>query len=139
MIRCCGIALLAALLLACGGGRRSATHNPGGFTVALSDSLLIAGVADTIDFGRVDSGEDLVKRIAFTNPTAKPVVILDAETNCGCIEVDYPRTPLAPGGRAEAVVYFHSGGLHGWQVRPVSFRTSLGPTRYRIVVTADVY
>ncbi len=134
-------ALIAVVLLAgCGGGRNADRVQTvrQGKSMPLNDSILAAGVADTLDFGRLRSGENLVREVTLLNDGDKPLVILGVETSCGCLEIDYPKKPLAPGESAQLSVALYSAGITGYQFKPVALRTSLGPERYRIIVTAEI-
>ncbi len=129
-------AIPLVLLCACSGVQKKTAVAVD--VAAKTVELTAAAVTDTLDFGRVHEGETLVAQIALHNPGEKPVVILESETTCGCVEVDYPRKPVAPGDRAMMSVYFHTGGLAGIQIKHFALRTTLGPQRYRMVVVADV-
>jgi hypothetical protein len=61
------------------------------------------------DFGvlwRDQSPERLVKRhsFAFANTSTVPVRITKAQSGCGCLEVDYPKEPIPPGGEGEVTL-----------------------------------
>lgn len=110
-----------------------------GWEVTLTDSLLRAGMADTLDFGRVRAGENVVRTIRIRNGADRPLVILGVESSCGCVQLDFPRPPIPAGQAAEAAVWLHSGSFDpGPEIHPIALRTSLGAQRYRIIVTAEV-
>lgn len=139
MIRRALILAAAVALAGCVGGSKPATVVQTGRVVSLSDSALAAHTLDTVDLGHVRPGEEVVHRFTLRNDSPSPVVILAAETACGCLDAEFPPQPIMPGGSAGVSLYFHSGGLSGYQYKPLALRTSLGPARYRIVVIADVY
>ncbi len=106
--------------------------------LALSDSLLMNRGSDTIDMGRVFSGETVSRTLTLANHGEKPFVITAIEKNCGCVDVEYPNAPLKPGERADISVSFDSRGLKGWVYKTVGVRTSLDAKPYTLVVTANV-
>lgn len=137
-MRVLAVILISALLASCTGGK-VAREVSGAFTVGVSDSLLSAGKADTLDMGKVRGGENLFRTIYLRNDSDKPLIILGAETACSCVKAEYWSSPISPGDKAPVKVWFYSSGLDsGWQYKPVTLRTSLGGGRYRIIVTAEV-
>ena len=137
-----GSVVLAVVLTACGGipKRPEAVRDaPEGRVVEVSDSVLRAGAADTVDLGRVREGEKVKTEMTLRNTGDRPFVILNAETSCGCTSTEYDKQPVRPGGEARFAFEFNSAGFAGWQVKTISIRTSLGAKPYRIVLTADVH
>lgn len=139
--------VLAAVMtvVSCGGDRRntvageSADRKAGiSQTINLSDSLLAYRGADTIDMGRVKEGEIVVKNIAFHNSGDKPLVMVEIDKTCGCIDAHYTKTPLKPGESGEIELELDSRGFNGWMYKTVGLHTSLGQKPYILVVTAEV-
>lgn len=59
------------------------------------------------NLGRVKEVDGVVKlRYEFTNLSDKPVTLLDVHTQCGCLQPDYSRIPVAPGGKGAVDVTF---------------------------------
>ena len=130
---------MTAGMSACGhGGHSKEREESSSRIVALSDSLLEAGVADTIDLGRLQEGEAVESELQLQNVGVKPFVILKTETGCGCTQTEYPKGPLRPGNSGWLVVRFDSQGLRGWVFKTVSVYTSLSEKPYVLVITADI-
>ena len=137
-----GSIVMAVALTACGGAPKqpeAVPDVPEGRVVAVSDSVLRAGVADTVDLGRVREGEKVRTEVTLRNTGDRPFVILNAEASCGCTSTEYDRQPVRPGDEARFAFEFNSAGFAGWQVKTISIRTSLDAKPYRIVLTADVH
>ena len=65
-------------------------------------------VPDT-DIKRVGEVEFQVPRqfsLGFTNKGAGPLLLKAVKASCGCLDVSFPKTPVAPGSRGEIVLTF---------------------------------
>ena len=65
-------------------------------------------VPDT-DIKKVGEVEFQVPRqfsLGFTNKGDKPLAIKEVKASCGCLDVAFPRTPIAPGARGEIMLTF---------------------------------
>ena len=80
-------------------------------TLALTDSLLTAGVADTLKLGHMHSGEMVVKTITLRNDTDEPLVIMRHETTCHCTSMEYDKRPVKPGELIDVKCTFDSRGV----------------------------
>lgn len=119
-------------------GIQEAVHTPLRQVIALSDSLLSNRGADTIEMGRMGSGEILIKELTLRNDGAAPLVITGLEKTCDCLDIDYPRAPLKPGEEALISLSFDSKRLTGWAYKTIGLRTSLGAKSYILIVTANI-
>lgn len=65
----------------------------------------------SFNLGKVKKGEtrDLVYN--FTNTGAKPLII-DIVTTCKCTDIDWPRTPIPPGGKGQITATYDSTTQH---------------------------
>ena len=100
-------------------------------TQIVNDSVKI------IHFGRIKEGEVPFCEFSFRNTTNVPVVIVDCQTDCGCVVVDYPTKPIAVGEVGECCIEFHSTLQYGRRDYDVSFELSSG-RRYNVLIEAEI-
>lgn len=141
----CGSVMTMA---ACGGGASSEGQLAGAAQtkapVAFADTLdmsavgLRAGASDTIAMGRIQGGEIVHEDLLIRNVDTQPFVILSVQTNCGCTQVEFPKTPIQPGAAAPFSFEFNSKGFNGAQFKHITITTSLDPKPYTLVATAEV-
>lgn len=140
---------LALAATSCGGKTQPATneatsaeaaqtHTPQRPVVAMSDSLLRDRAADTIQMGRIRSGEIVVKELTLRNAGDTPLVITGLEKTCDCLGLTYPRAPLRPGEEGVMELSFDTSRLSGWVYKTIGLRTSLGTRAHILVVMADI-
>lgn len=132
----CVVLLVALTMGACGprGGKKASINLDGLQCITLSDNTKI----DTIDFGKVRSGEILERNIAFENTSNKPLLIITTDTSCGCLELDYIKEPLASGKKTGAVMRFYSSGYNYFVPRAFYIVTSASMMPKKLVVTAEI-
>ncbi|MCC8035821.1 MAG: DUF1573 domain-containing protein [Rikenellaceae bacterium] len=94
--------------------------------------------ADTVALGKVHSGEILSLPLTIRNGGGEPVVIIDVDKTCGCLDLAYPRHPLKPGQEAPMELEFDSQGIKGWVYKTLILKTSSSGGEHLLVVTADV-
>ena len=78
---------------------------------------------NTIDYGRVEkNSDDGVRAFEFTNTGDEPLIIINAESSCGCTVPSFPKEPIMPGktGKIE-----------------VKYNMSIGPIRKTITVESN--
>ena len=140
-------AAVVALSVSCRGAKRVAAEDAqqevapavdDRMLITLSDSLIQARGADTIDFGRVCEGDVVTREIRVRNGGDTPMVITRLDLTCGCIQADYPRQPLRPGEEADMTVSFDSSRLGGWIYKTALVYTSITQTAYIIVIIAEI-
>ncbi|MEG0499808.1 MAG: DUF1573 domain-containing protein [Rikenellaceae bacterium] len=76
--------------------------------------------------GKARSGEQLSDRFAVKNSTGKPLVILEAKSNCGCLTVDYSKEPMKVGDVKRLNYSYDSRGKIGQQLSEVTIKTNHG-------------
>lgn len=138
--------------VSCGGGKKTPAGTSGDVigtdmsiekkstqqVISLSDSVLTHRAADTIDMGRMKTGEVVVRKVSIRNAGEKPLVLVSVDKSCGCVETTYPKTPMKPGETGEMDIVFDSQGLTGWVYKTIGVHTSLDQKPYVLVITADV-
>ncbi len=72
-----------------------------------------AGVDDMIKFekevyafGKVPQGKPVTTEFVFTNPGTKPLIIENAEAECGCTKPEFPQKPIMPGKKGTIKVTY---------------------------------
>lgn len=138
------IAVIAGSV-SCGGGRKKIadggegnTRATAGFVIALSDSLIRYRGVDTLDFGRVREGEQVVREFKIKNVGDKAMVITKLDLSCGCVEAEYPRQPLRPGEEGDMRMTLDTRNMGGWIFKTAIMQTSLSSKGYIIYITAEI-
>lgn len=63
---------------------------------------------ETINYGEVEKGKDDGIRIfEFTNTGNEPLLIRNAKSSCGCTVPEWPKEPVAPGGKGQIKVQYN--------------------------------
>jgi hypothetical protein len=63
---------------------------------------------ETINYGEVEKGKDDGIRIfEFTNTGDAPLIITNAKSSCGCTVPEWPKEPIAPGGKSQIKVQYN--------------------------------
>ncbi len=109
-------------------------------TTALNEvdiEQIVSDSAKIIHFGRVQEGEVPFYEFSFRNTTDTPVVIVDCQTDCGCVVVDYPTKPIAVGEVGECCIEFHSTLQYGRRDYGVCFELSSG-SNYNMLIEAEI-
>ena len=138
------IATLLLLCTACGGGAHKADKNATMASVVNTQTIAITaddveqGVADTLRFGKMRSGEIIAKTLRVENRCNRPIVLLRHTTTCGCIKINYDRKPIAPGQCGEIHFEFDSRTLYGWQMKLMEFYFAEKGNPMKIYAEAEV-
>lgn len=138
------IATLLLLCTSCGGGAPKADKNvtmASGVntqTIAITADDVEQGVADTLRFGKMRSGEIIAKTLRVENRCNRPIVLLRHTTTCGCIKINYDRKPIAPGQSGEIYFEFDSRTLYGWQMKLMEFYFAEKGNPMKIYAEAEV-
>lgn len=133
--------LLAVAIVAVAAAGCSATKNkPKGSVV--SDKLQVVNLTDglkvdTIDMGRVRTGEVVSRNIALKGSDSGPTLITSTDTSCGCLELACPDEPIAIGGKVVAEMTFYSAGYNYFVPRSFTIYSSSGVAK-RLVVVATM-
>lgn len=132
------------LAVGCRGGKSNtvavpeiAPRTPLASIIAVGDTLS-AAACDTLQLGRMRSGEVIEQNIGVVNLTPQPIVITNTESTCGCTDIDYPTQPLAAGDTARVAIRFDSQGFYGWQFKRIRVYTSADTRPITIYVEAEV-
>ena len=106
--------------------------------IAITADDVEQGVADTLRFGKMRSGEIIAKTLRVENRCNRPIVLLRHTTTCGCIKINYDRKPIAPGQSGEIYFEFDSRTLYGWQMKLMEFYFAEKGNPMKIYAEAEV-
>ena len=139
------IATLLLLCTSCGARAPKADKNTASMgsgvntqTIAITADDVEQGVADTLRFGKMRSGEIIAKTLRVENRCNRPIVLLRHTTTCGCIKINYDRKPIAPGQSGEIYFEFDSRTLYGWQMKLMEFYFAEKGNPMKIYAEAEV-
>ena len=107
-------------------------------TIAITADDVEQGVADTLRFGKMRSGEIIAKTLRVENRCNHPIVLLRHTTTCGCIKINYDRKPIAPGQSGDIHFEFDSRTLYGWQMKLMEFYFAEKGNPMKIYAEAEV-
>lgn len=63
---------------------------------------------ETINYGEVEKGkDDGIRVFEFTNIGDEPLIIKNAKSSCGCTVPEWPKDPIAPGGKGQIKVQYN--------------------------------
>ena len=63
---------------------------------------------ETINYGEIEKGkDDGIRVFEFTNTGDEPLVIKNAKSSCGCTVPEWPKDPIAPGGKGQIKVQYN--------------------------------
>lgn len=63
---------------------------------------------ETINYGEVEKGkDDGIRVFEFTNTGNEPLIIKNAKSSCGCTVPEWPKDPIAPGGKGQIKVQYN--------------------------------
>ncbi len=68
----------------------------------------------SIDYGKINQGEDGVKVFEFTNVGDAPLIIKDIKSTCGCTVPKKPERPIMPGKKGQIEVSYDTKRLGGF-------------------------
>lgn len=107
-------------------------------TIPTSPATAIVFDKTTHEFGDITEGDIVEHTFEFTNTGNTPLIIIDAETTCGCTVPNKPEAPIPPGGTDEIQVRFDSRGKAGIVSKAVTIITNTEPNTTRLFIKADV-
>ena len=77
------------------------------------------------NFGSLQAGEIVSYGFCIRNTGTAGLKIENAETDCGCISVDYPKETIAPGDSAFVDILFNSAGEAGKVYKEIVLTTNV--------------
>jgi hypothetical protein len=76
------------------------------------------------NFGTIKQGDKVTYDFNFTNVGKEPLVITEAHGSCGCTVPQWPKEPVAKGGKGQIHVEFNSTGKVGMQDKTVTITSN---------------
>jgi hypothetical protein len=76
------------------------------------------------DFGTIKQGDKVTFDFSFVNSGKEPLVISSAQGTCGCTVPEWPKEPVAKGGKGVIHVEFNSTGKMGMQDKTVTITSN---------------
>ncbi len=90
------------------------------------------------DFGTVKQGVVVKRTFYFTNTGADSLVISDVKVTCGCTVPEWPKVPIAPGGKGEIKVEFNTADKEGRQLRILRVVANTEPTETMLQLGGEI-
>lgn len=76
------------------------------------------------NFGTIKQGDKVSYDFTFTNMGKEPLIISSAQGSCGCTVPEWPKEPIAKGGKGSIHVEFNSSGKMGMQDKTVTINSN---------------
>jgi hypothetical protein len=93
---------------------------------------------DTFNFGTVMEGERVSHAFTFTNTGKNALVISKAIGSCGCTVPEWPKEPIAPGGKGKIDVVFNSERRVGKASKDVTVYANTEPATSKVTLKGFV-
>ena len=81
------------------------------------------------DFGTITDGEVVEHTFRFTNTGTNDLIISNASASCGCTIPEWPKEPIAPGGKGEIKVEFNSNGKKDMVTKDITILANTNPVK----------
>ena len=92
---------------------------------------------NVIDYGDVKKGENGVRIFEMVNLSDTPLIILNAESSCGCTVPDYPKKPIKKNNIASIKVVYDTNRV-GPFTKTIKIYTNIKEEPYRLVIKGEV-
>jgi hypothetical protein len=79
---------------------------------------------EEFNFGNIKQGDNITHEFEFTNTGKDPLIISNASGSCGCTVPEWPKEPIASGGKGVIKVTFNSAGKQGMQDKTVTLQSN---------------
>jgi Protein of unknown function (DUF1573) len=89
-------------------------------------------------FGEIMQDSENKYVFRFTNTGTEPLIIESATGSCGCTVPDYPKAPIAPGGKGEIAVVYKPGKQENQQNKTVTVVANTEPKSTTLRISANV-
>lgn len=89
------------------------------------------------DFGKLNSGEIVVFSFVFKNSGKSDLLIENAEADCGCIQVEFPKEAVKPGEKGKIDVEFDSSGMFGKTLKSIEIQSNCKELKH-LVIFAEI-
>lgn len=131
--------LIMVFAAGCGnGGQKNTTDVSRSFRQIIDMHAGSADIRDTVDFGRMERGEQVEYNLGIRNADTAVLVILNIVNGCGCTSLKYDKQPILPGDTASIQLLYDSKGQHGFQMKTMQIVTTLDDEPHTVHLIADV-
>lgn len=127
--------LFILFAVSCGGGQNKAGDQTAYQKVI--ESVQVTG-RDTIDLGRMQSGEQVEYLLGVRNVDSTALAILEIRNSCSCTMLTYEKQPVKPGDTAFVRVRYDSNRQFGSQFKHIQIVTSLHERPLNVFIQAEV-
>jgi hypothetical protein len=133
-MKCIAYITVLAILVGCrSGGEKPAVQGKNG---RLADFVFRE---EFHNFGSLQAGEIVSYGFCIRNTGTAGLKIENAETDCGCISVDYPEETIAPGDSAFVDILFNSAGETGKVFKEIVLTTNVpNKKKAKLGIAAEV-
>lgn len=90
------------------------------------------------NFGTLQAGEIVAYSFQFTNTGDADLMIEKAESDCGCITVEFPREAIQPGKAGNVEVIFNSAGEVGKVYKEIILFSNVEQKETKLAIAATV-
>ena len=135
------IVMAMLLCISCKGGKveyATATAPVDVSTITIDNASAERVVSDSLQFGRMRSGEIIAKTVRIENHSDKPILITHHQVSCGCLKVQYSRKPIAVGESCDVNIEFDSRTMYGLQLKNLILYLAEKDNPIKIFVEAEV-
>jgi hypothetical protein len=99
-----------------------------------------ASIAEaTHNFGKVEKGVVLSHTFTLQNTGNAPLIVTAADVACSCTQVDFPKSPVAPGSSGAIAVTFNTASVYGRQDRVVLLHSNDPASPSKVRFKANVH
>ena len=107
-------------------------------TITIDNSSLERVVSDSLQFGRMRSGEIITKTVRIENRGDEPILLTHHQVSCGCLKVQYDRRPISAGESCDVSIEFDSRTMYGLQLKNLILYLAEKDNPIKIFVEAEV-
>lgn len=122
-------------------GIAAMVRNPATASAPMGDTSLVAVLSfreEKYMFGEVKAGTIIEHTFEFTNTGAVPLILSDVRSTCGCTVAEWPKNPIAPGGKGEIKATFDTKNKNGLEIKPITITANTLPAKLNIFLEGTV-
>lgn len=90
------------------------------------------------NFGNLKAGEIVVYSFKFNNSGSNVLYIQSAESDCGCVTVEFPKEGISPGENGYIEITFNSAGEVGKVYKEIQLTSNSEEKEITLVITANI-
>jgi hypothetical protein len=90
------------------------------------------------EFGVIPDNKKVYTKFEFSNTGTEPLIILSAEGSCGCTVPNWPKEPVAPGGKSFIEVAFDPSGKSGEMSKIITITSNTKPSSTILTIKSTI-